>query len=169
MTARPEGTAAAGADDEHVVVFRLADELYAIDILSVQEIVRMQAITLVPGVDAWLEGITNLRGRVVPVVDLRKRCGITAAAPDGNARIVVVNAEQGTLGLIVDAVLEVLRIPAVQIDLPGAIVSGPGKRYLRGIARLEDRLVSLMDLTGVLPGSEYAMYDEYAPATGTAA
>lgn len=168
--ARPEqATETASPHEEHVVIFRLAEELYAIDIQSVQEIVRMQAITPVPGVDVWVEGITNLRGRVVPVIDLRRRCGITATAAGAESRIVVVNAEHGTLGLIVDAVVEVLRIPEAQIEQPGAIVAAPGKGYLRGIAKLDDRLVSLMDLEGVLPGEDDAVYDERELATDDAA
>lgn len=170
MAAHPEqATAATTGREEHVVIFRLAEELYAIDIQSVQEIVRMQAITPIPGVDAWVEGITNLRGRVVPVIDLRKRCGIVATAAGAETRIVVVNAEQGMLGLIVDAVLEVLRIPEAQIEQPGVIVTAPGKGHLRGIAKLDDRLVTLMDLEGVLPGEDDAIYGEGDTASGEAA
>ena len=143
------------AAEEHVVVFRLAEEFYALDIQTVQEIVRMQAITSIPGSDASVEGITNLRGRVVPVIDLRKRCGINAGAYTAETRIVVVSGTGGMTGLIVDAVSEVMRIPGEQVDLPSAIVSAPRNTYLRGVAKLGDRLVSLMDLKGLLPaGSE---------------
>jgi purine-binding chemotaxis protein CheW len=137
--------------EEHVVIFRLADEYYALDIQAVQEIVRMQAITSIPGSEAWVEGITNLRGRVVPVIDLRRRCGVTAGDPTSERRIVVVSSANGMVGLIVDAVSEVMRIPADQVELPGTIVAAADSAYLRGIAKLADRLVSLMDLDGVLP------------------
>ena len=153
--------------EEHVVIFRLANEFYALDIQAVQEIVRMQTITSIPGADPWVEGITNLRGRVVPVLDLRVRCGVAAAEPTTETRIVVVSGHGGMVGLIVDAVSEVLRIPADQVEPPNAIVSVPANSYLRGIAKLEDRLISLMDLEGVLPSpqsEEGAAYDVAAAA-----
>lgn len=155
MATKIESTESAGqpAAEEHVVIFRLADEFYALDIQSVQEIVRMQAITSIPGSEPWVEGITNLRGRVVPVVDLRKRCAVEAGEHTPETRIVVVGSTTGMVGLIVDAVTEVMRIPADQVEAPSTIVAVPDNSYLRGIAKLEDRLVSLMDLDGVLPSN----------------
>ena len=151
--------------EEHVVIFRLADEYYALDIQTVQEIVRMQTITSIPGSDFWVEGITNLRGRVVPVVDLRKRCSVDAGEYTAETRIVVVSSAGGMVGLIVDAVSEVMRIPGEQVEPPSAIVSVPENTYLRGIAKLDDRLVSLMDLDGLLPASDEG---EFEVATTTA-
>ena len=159
MAARTDSlteSAAHSAAEEHVVIFRLADEYYALDIQAVQEIVRMQTITSIPGSESWVEGITNLRGRVVPVIDLRRRCGVPAAEPTAETRIVVVSSPNGMVGLIVDAVSEVMRIPAEQVELPSAIVAAAENTYLRGIAKLEDRLVSLMDLEGVLPSDGIA-------------
>lgn len=141
------------ATEEHVVVFRLAAESYALDIQRVQEIVRMQTITSIPGVDAWVEGITNLRGRVVPVMDLRRRCGIPVCEYTSESRIVVVSSENGMVGLVVDAVSEVMRIPAGMVELPGGIVSAPENAYVRGIAKLDDRLIALVDLNALLPVS----------------
>lgn len=143
---------AAPPAEEHVVVFRLAREFFALDIQAVQEIVRMQTITAIPGSEDWVEGITNLRGRVVPVVDLRRRCQLPADDYTNETRIVVVASAAGMVGLIVDAVTGVMRIPADQIQLPGDIVTVTEHAYLRGIAKLEDRLVSVMDLDGVIPG-----------------
>jgi purine-binding chemotaxis protein CheW len=148
--------------EEHVVIFRLASEFYALEIQAVQEIVRMQSITAIPGSDAWIEGITNLRGRVVPVVDLRKRCGLDPAAHTAETRIVVVNCSSGMVGLIVDAVTEVMRIPGDQIELPNSLVAVPATYHLRGVAKLSDRLISLMDLAKVLPAEELAEVAEEA-------
>ncbi len=139
--------------EEHLVVFRLADESYALDIQCVQEIVRMQTITSIPGVDAWVEGITNLRGRVVPVIDLRRRCCVAVTQHTTETRIVVVTSQGGMVGLVVDAVSEVIRIPADQIEIPNGIVSAPQNAYLRGIAKLDERLVALVDLDALLPTS----------------
>ncbi|MEO8539351.1 MAG: chemotaxis protein CheW [bacterium] len=157
-------TSGLASAEEHVVIFRLADEFYALDIQTVQEIVRMQTITSIPGSDVWVEGITNLRGRVVPVIDLRKRCGVDAGEYTPETRIVVVSSATGMVGLIVDAVSEVMRIPGDQVEQPSAIVSVPENTYLRGIAKLEDRLVSLMDLEGVLPASTEAEFELAAAA-----
>ncbi|MCC6381151.1 MAG: purine-binding chemotaxis protein CheW [Dehalococcoidia bacterium] len=156
MAARtPEHTVeGAAGGDEHVVVFRLAAEHYALDIQAVQEIVRIQAITTIPGADHYVEGITNLRGRVVPVVDLRRRCGLPVSEVTAETRIVVVSSSNGMVGLIVDAVSEVLRIRGEQIEPPSTIVRVPENSYLRGIAKLDDRLISLMDLSGILPSDD---------------
>lgn len=167
LDSAPE-TSGGGSAEEHVVIFRLADEYYALDIQTVQEIVRMQTITSIPGSDFWVEGITNLRGRVVPVVDLRKRCGVEIRENSAETRIVVVSSSNGMVGLIVDAVSEVMRIPGEQVEQPSAIVSVPENTYLRGIAKLDDRLVSLMDLDGVLPAGEDGEY-ELVPAEAAAA
>jgi purine-binding chemotaxis protein CheW len=151
LTESTNDTAGSEATEEHVVIFRLADEYYALDIQTVQEIVRMPAITSIPGADTWVEGVTNLRGRVVPVIDLRRRCGVEASDPTADTRIVVVSSSAGMVGLIVDAVTEVTRIPGDQIEPPGVLVTGADNAYIRGVAKLENRLVSLMDLEGVLP------------------
>lgn len=90
---------------------------------------------------------------MVPVIDLRKRCGVDAGEYSPETRIVVVSSASGMVGLIVDAVTEVMRIPGEQVEPPSSIVSVPDNGYLRGIAKLDDRLVSLMDLEGVLPAA----------------
>lgn len=153
-------------NEEHVVIFRLGREFYALDIQAVQEIVRMQAITAIPGTDFWVEGITNLRGRVVPVIDLRKRCNVDVSDYTPETRIVVVSSATGMVGLIVDAVSEVMRIPSEQVEVPSSVVNVSENAYLRAIAKLDDRLVSLMDLTGVLPSDNTfgAFEDEEAAA-----
>jgi purine-binding chemotaxis protein CheW len=150
MNTRQRPDELATTAEEHVVVFRLGLEFYALDIQDVQEIVRMQAITAVPGSEPWIEGITNLRGRVLPVIDLRRRCHLEAEQYTSDTRIVVVNGERGMVGLTVDAVSEVLRIPGEQIEQPGRIAGLPQHNYLRGIAKLSDRLISLLDLPGLL-------------------
>lgn len=145
---------AAALPEEHVVVFRLSEEYYALDIQLVQRIVRMQPITAIPGAEDWVKGITNLRGRVVPVLDLGRRCGKAVADISQETRIVVVNAEEGMVGLTVDAVTEVMRIPGESISAAKGIVSPEQVAFMRGIAQLPDRLISLMDLEKVLPTAE---------------
>lgn len=114
----------------------------------------MQPITRVPNVPAFIEGVTNLRGRVIPVLDLRRRFGLAATPPTRQSRIVVAELGSHAVGLIVDGVSEVLRVPANAVEPPSALVTTAESTYLRGVAKLEDRLVLLLDLTRILTSSE---------------
>ncbi len=136
--------------EEQLVVFELAGESYGVEIGRVQEIDRMQAITVVPQAPPFVEGVINLRGRITPVVDLRTRFGLPKAEPTPLTRIVVVKAGEEWVGLVVDAVSEVLRIPVDAIEPPSAMVTTAESTYLRGIAKLESRLIILLDLDRVL-------------------
>jgi len=142
------------ASEEQVVVLELAGEAYGVEIGRVQEIIRMQPITRVPNVPAFIEGVTNLRGRVIPVLDLRRRFGLAATPPTRQSRIVVAELGSHAGGLIVDGVSEVLRVPADAVEPPSALVTTAESTYLRGVAKLEDRLVLLLDLTRILTSSE---------------
>ena len=137
-------------DDEQVVVFDVASESYAVNIARVHEIIRLQQITVIPGAPACVEGVINLRGKVIPVLDLRKRFHLHADEHTRSSRIVVVEIGGQTLGLIVDGVSEVLRIPTDRIEPPSPLVTGLDSRYLRGIAKLDGRLIVLLDLDQVL-------------------
>ena len=155
-------------NDEHVVVFRLGSENYAIDIGLVQEIIRMQAVTPIPGADYTIAGVTSFRGRVIPVVDLRQACGAVTGEETADSRIVVVTIDaERTYGLIVDAVSEVLRLPGAQVE-PVTSVMGDS-RVVRGIAKLEGRLVALLDLDGVIPAGEVIHEEEAEAAAAIAA
>lgn len=133
-----------------LVVFDLAAEYYGVDIGDVREIIRMQAITRVPGAPPFVEGVINLRGKVVPVVDLRKRLRLKAGEQTKESRIVVVDIGGRDVGVIVDAVTEVLRIPLSSIEPPSSMITNVDSDYLRGIAKLESKLIILLDLGKVL-------------------
>jgi len=133
-----------------LVVFDLASEHYGVDISDVREIMRMQNITKVPGAMSYVEGVINLRGKVLPVLDLRKRLGLKVAEQTEESRIVVVDIADGEVGVIVDAVTEVLRVQNASIDPPSSMVSQGNSDYLRGIAKLTDRLIILLDLNKLL-------------------
>jgi purine-binding chemotaxis protein CheW len=133
-----------------LVVFDLASEHYGVDISDVREIIRMQNITKVPGATSYVEGIINLRGKVLPVLDLRKRLGLKVAEQTEESRIVVIDITYGEVGVIVDAVTEVLRVPNSSIEPPSAMVTQGNSDYLRGIAKLSDRLIILLDLNKLL-------------------
>lgn len=139
-----------------LVTFKVADEEYGVDILSVQEIIRHTGLTKVPNAPAFLEGILNLRGRVIPVVDMRKRFGLTPKEPDTQTRIVVFALETGVIGCQVDSVSEVLRLPARMVDVPPAVIFGMDSKYILGVGRLgaerDGRLLILLDSGQMLGG-----------------
>ena len=142
--------------DEQLVGLELAGELYGVEIDRIQEIIRMQPITKVPNGPAFVEGVTNLRGRVIPVMDLRKRFGLPVGADGHHARIVVAELGTHTVGLIVDAVSEVLRVSAEAIEPPSSLVTTADSAYLRGVAKLGERLVLLLELSRLLSTEEGA-------------
>jgi len=138
------------AGEEQLVVFTLANETYGIDISAVNEIIRMQDITEVPRTPDFVEGVINLRGRIVPVIDLRKRFGLEVAEKTQASRIIVVEMDEVTVGMIVDSVSEVLRLPKENIEPTPPMVSGVDSAYLRGVGKWNDRLIILLDINKVL-------------------
>jgi purine-binding chemotaxis protein CheW len=142
--------------EQQMVVFELADEFYGVDISGVESIIRLQGITAVPQAPDFVEGVTNLRGTVLPVIDLRRRFSLPPSDPSGDTRIVVVDVEGSKVGMIVDAVSEVLRLPAESIEPPSPLVVTINSAFITGIAKLENRLVILIDLSRVLSVDEKA-------------
>jgi len=136
--------------EEQVVVFGLGDELYGLDISRVQGIIKMPAVTRVPRAAEFVEGVINLRGEIVPIIDLRKRFGLGDHENSVDTRIINVEMGDHLVGLIVDAVEEVLNIPSDVIEPPPDLVTTVDSAYLRSIAKLQDRLIILLDLDRVL-------------------
>lgn len=140
-----------------LATFRLSSEEYAVDIAAVQEIVRMSSITRVPRAPSFVEGVVNLRGKIVPVIDLRKRFGLEAIEPTKSTRIIITQVEGKTVGLIVDAVREVLRIESGAISpTPELVASGVETSFFKGVGQLGDRLIVLLDLQHLLGVDEVA-------------
>ena len=138
-----------------VVSFDIGSEEFAVDILDVQEIIRMVEITPVPKAPYYVEGVINLRGKVIPIVDLRRRFGLPDAERTKETRIVVVDVSRIILGLVVDSVSEVLRIPSSLIEAPPSGKQG-GAEFHKGVGRVDGRLLILLDLTRLLgQGAEY--------------
>src|SRR5262245_24343847 len=129
-----------------LVGFRLDNEDYAIAITKIQEIILMKPITRIPQVPDFIEGLINLRGSVIPIVNLRKRFGLPAREVDDETRTIVVNVHDKTVGCIVDAVTQVMRINRDQIQPPPLSVLAVAHQYLSGLARLEDRLLIILDI-----------------------
>jgi len=142
------------AEETQLVSFRLGSEEYGVNIMQVQEIIKLTDITQVPKAPAFVEGIIDLRGRVLPIVDLRERFGMEQREDTDATRIVVVNIDDMTVGLIVDSVSEVLRIPNRSIEPPPPIIAGIESRFLQGIGRVNKRLLILLDLQKVFSRAE---------------
>ncbi len=139
-----------------VVSFTLGAEEYAIEITKVKEIILVEGITRVPQLPAYIEGIINLRGMVIPVVDLRKRFGIGKGTFDEHTRIVVTRLGSTIVGMIVDAVSRVMRIPKADIQPPPLTIACLAGEYLVGVARLGERMQLLLDIEKVLGATETA-------------
>jgi purine-binding chemotaxis protein CheW len=140
--------------ERQLVVFELGEENFGVDISSVESIIKMQELTKVPHSPTFVEGVTNLRGIVLPVLDLRKRFGLPKADGTKDTRIVVTNVDGIKVGMIVDSVSEVLTIPDSVIESTPAMISSVDTAFITGIAKLDNRLVILLDLTRVLTSNE---------------
>ncbi len=138
-----------------LVSFDLGTEEFGVDIGVVQEIVRMPEITRVPGSPDYAEGVVNLRGKIIPVVDLRKRFHMAETEATKNTRIIVATVEGRTVGMIVDGVSEVIRISSDLVEPPPEMVATSlDASYLKGLARLEGRLLILLELDRVFGAQE---------------
>ncbi|MBD2870717.1 chemotaxis protein CheW [Paenibacillus arenilitoris] len=144
-----------------VIVFALGTEEYGIEVDKVRTIERLSPITRVPKTAAFIKGVINLRGVVVPVIDLRGRFNLTETVPTENSRIIVVAVADMEVGFIVDSANDVIDIDADAIDMPPEIVGGIKAKYLRGIARLgEGRLLIMLNLSEVLNKNEIIQLEQ---------
>jgi len=148
--------------DYQVVGFRIGNETYGVRIGSVREIVRVPEITSVPNAPEAIEGVINLRGKIIPVMDLRKRFGSDAVAPDKKNRILVVELENKLLGLIVSSASEVLKIPPSEIAAPGTVFAEGESSYVTGVGKLKGRLIILLDIARLLRQPECKKLEEAA-------
>ena len=132
-----------------VVSFRLGEEEFGLDILRVQEIIRLQELTHVPNSPDFVEGVINLRGSVIPIIALRKRFGLPEENRDRQTRIIVIEIDRMVLGFIVDSVSEVLRIPLSTV-VPPPRLERIEREFISGVCKLDDRLLILLDVDQVL-------------------
>jgi purine-binding chemotaxis protein CheW len=138
------------SNDLHIVGFRVGTETFGVPITCVHEIVRVPDITSVPDSPEFVEGVINLRGKIVSVVDLRKRFGETKIDPGKKNRVIVVESDGKLVGLIVDSASEVLRIPNADIEPPPSALQSSESSYVTGVGKLNNRLIILVDLKRVL-------------------
>lgn len=137
-----------------LVSFNIGEEEFGVDILKVQEIIRMVDITRVPNSPQFVEGVINLRGKVIPIIDLRLRLGLEPKTKDKDTRIIVVEFVTKVIGFVVDNVNEVLRLNKSITEPPPPMVSGINSEYITSIGKLDDRLLILLDLEKILLTTE---------------
>jgi purine-binding chemotaxis protein CheW len=136
--------------ERQLVVFDLNKEAYGVDISAVREIIRMQEITRVPRAPQFVEGVINLRGKVIPVVDLRTRFGMPRGERKSENRTVVMDMAGEEVGMVVDAVTEVSRVSASSIEPPSSVITTNDSAYLTGIVKTKEKLIILLDIAKVI-------------------
>lgn len=147
-----EGPKNSSSSDEllQLVICQLADEEFGIEISKVKEIIRIPDITKIPQAPHYIEGIINLRGSIIPVINLASKFGLSIEKTEERARIMIVELETITAGMIVDAVTEVMRLAISDIDpAPDIIASNISEKYIQGVGKLDSRLLILLDIDRV--------------------
>jgi purine-binding chemotaxis protein CheW len=143
-----------------LVTFQIGDENFAVDILNIQGINRMVEVTKVPNAPEFVEGIINLRGSVMPIVDLRKRLNLVQKPHDKDTRFIVIESGKRVIGFIVDRVNEVLRINKSVTEPPPPMVAGVDSEYITAVGKLDDRLLILLDIEKLLTYTELKKLSE---------
>jgi purine-binding chemotaxis protein CheW len=153
--------------EKQLVAFRLHNEEFGVEITDVREIVKVGHITRLPHVADYIEGVTNLRGEVIPVISLRKRFGLEAQENTQDSRIIMLEVNGSMVGFIVDSVTETLRLSEDAIEPPPSNIAGLKAHYLAGVGKLQDRLLILLEVDKILTSEEHiqlqTMSDEDLP------
>lgn len=150
-----QGDKVAGSGAQRqIVVFSLNGQNYGVSIERVREIIPMQVIVPVPRAPEFVEGIINLRGRVIPVLDLRRQFGLEKRPPEPTQRIVIVEAEGDSTGVVVDTVSSVIQVSEEAVETPSDMIVGPDVGYIQGIAKIDKDLVVLLDLGAILTDAQ---------------
>ena len=145
--------------DIQIACFRLMDDLYAVDIMRIKEIIRPQKLTPLPKAPPFVEGVINLRGTVIPVVDLRKKFDMPGRADSRFTRLLIVRLTSQTIGLVVDDVTEVITVPVKEIKPPPAVSKGLVADHLLGVCLSGESLVMLLDIDRLFSSSEVSALD----------
>ena len=154
------------SEDQQFLTFNLADEYYGVDILKVQEIKGYTTVTRIPNTPDYLKGVLNLRGTIVPIVDLRMKFGMGTTEPTSFTVVVVVNVRNRVMGFLVDAVSDVLDLNAKNIQPPPELGSAVDIDFVAGIGNANDRLVTLLDIDRVLTEDEVADVADVSAGVG---
>ncbi|MCG5535036.1 chemotaxis protein CheW [Ectothiorhodospira mobilis] len=138
------------------VTFRLAEETYAINVMQVQEVLRVSEIAPVPGAPHYVLGIINLRGNVVTVIDARRRMGLSDKEPDDASRVVIIEVSGQVIGILVDSVAEVIELAAKDVDPAPNVGNDESSKYIQGVASRDGELTIVVDLNKLLTDEEWA-------------
>jgi purine-binding chemotaxis protein CheW len=163
---KKDGAKRAHTDVVKLVTFQLGLDVFAADVLAVDRVLRYAPPNAVPDAPAWLVGVTEHRGKVVPVVDLRRRIELSDDAITADTKILMLNTSAGHVGAIVDTVLEVAVVPADSVSAPPPLFRGLSAEFIRGVAKVGDKLVVILDVDRVLTSAERIVADR---AVSTAA
>lgn len=140
----------AAAASVELLCFRVADEEYAISIMDIKEIIKPREVTEVPRVPAFVRGILSLRGNIIPIFDMRVRLGLAGGEGSERERVVVVKRDNGFAGVLVDEVVQVVRIPEGEVEPPPVVLEGIDREFVLGIGRVAGRMLILLDMDKVL-------------------
>lgn len=140
--------------DIQVACFTLDDNIYAVDIMRIREIIKPQKLTSLPKAPPYVEGVINLRGSVIPVIDLRKRFDLPVREIDSAVRLLIVRVAKQLLGFVVDNVTEVITVPARDIKPPPQIAGGIGAQYLLGVCLFQEALIMLLNIDTIFTARE---------------
>ncbi|MGO9310926.1 MAG: chemotaxis protein CheW [Spirochaetia bacterium] len=136
------------------ISFSVGEEEYGLELLRVKEVIRVREITWLPKAPSFVKGIINLRGDVIPIIDLRDKFGLEPSAQTAATRVIVVEVEGRLMGMVVDSASQVVRIPADQIDPPPPVLGGFSQEFITGVGKMEDKLVILLNVDAVLTVDE---------------
>ena len=139
---------------DQIISFRVGDEEYGLEILSVREVIRIKEITRLPKAPDFVSGVINLRGDVIPIIDLRKKFGLSFKQYSEMTRVIVVEVDDKLMGMVVDSVSHVIRIGQDQIVPPPTLVGGITADYIRGVGKIDERLIVLLNIGKILTSEE---------------
>lgn len=143
-----------------LISFEVGKEEYGLEILRVKEVIRIREITGLPRAPSFVKGIINLRGDVIPIIDLRDRFGLEHREYTSTTRVIVVDVDQKLVGMVVDAASQVVRVPADQIEPPPPIVGGLSAEYIKAVCKLDERLIILLNIDRILSTEEKVELEE---------
>ena len=136
------------------ISFSVGEEEYGLELLRVKEVIRIREITWLPKAPTFVKGIINLRGDVIPIIDLRDKFGLESKEATSTTRVIVVEVEGRLMGMVVDSASQVVRIPADQIDPPPPVLGGFSQEFITGVGKMEDKLIILLNADAVLTVEE---------------
>lgn len=146
--------------ENQFVIFRLGDEKYAVDILNVGGISEFREVTKVPNAPVFIDGIINLRGDIIPIVNLKKRFNIPERTVDSDTRIIINNIKGKDIGFIVDEASQVIKIDDADIEDAPDIIKGADRQYISGVGKVNDQIVILLNLEKILSEEEQKAVNE---------